>query len=285
MYDCIIVGSGPAGLSAAVHMKTYEKSFIWFGSDKLSEKVLKAKKIVNYIGFPEISGPELAQKFHEHMEHAGIQITEKTVTTIMSAGDYYMVLADNEIFEAKTVILATGVLTARVLKGEDELLGKGVSYCATCDGMFFKGKKIAVICNDPKFEHEVSYLADLAEEVYYFPTFQSEIVRENVKISKDSPVEICGESSVQKIILRSGQEVELDGIFCLRNAIAPSKLMPGLAVEEGHVVVDRAMATNMPGCFACGDCTGRPYQYTKAVGEGNVAGHSAVAYLAEQEKK
>lgn len=282
MYDCIIIGTGPAGLSAALNLKTYKKSFVWFGSKSLSDKVRKAEKITNYPGFPELTGKELFAHFEDHIQSAGLEITEKTVTNVMSAGNYYMVLADNEIYEAKTLILAMGVMTAKLLKGEDELLGRGVSYCATCDGMFYKDKEIAVLCNDPKYEHEVEYLADLAAKVTYFPLFSdSQVKKENVTISKDFPVEVNGIDRVTGLTLKSGEILSVDGVFCLRNAIALSKLIPELEIENGHIVVDRAQKTNLPGCFAAGDCTGRPYQYTKAVGEGNVAAHSCISYLAE----
>ncbi|WP_270363242.1 NAD(P)/FAD-dependent oxidoreductase [Eubacterium ramulus] len=282
MYDCIIIGTGPAGLSAALNLKTYKKSFVWFGSKSLSDKVRKAEKITNYPGFPELTGQELFAHFEDHIQSAGLEITEKTVTNVMSAGNYYMVLADNEIYETKTLILAMGVMTAKLLKGEDELLGRGVSYCATCDGMFYKDKEIAVLCNDPKYEHEVEYLADLAAKVTYFPLFSdSQVKKENVTISKDFPVEVNGIDRVTGLTLKSGEILSVDGVFCLRNAIALSKLIPELEIENGHIVVDRAQKTNLPGCFAAGDCTGRPYQYTKAVGEGNVAAHSCISYLAE----
>ena len=280
MYDCIIIGTGPAGLSAALNLKTYKKSFVWFGSKSLSDKVRKAEKITNYPGFPELTGQELFAHFEDHIQSAGLEITEKTVTNVMSAGNYYMVLADNEIYEAKTLILAMGVMTAKLLKGE--LLGRGVSYCATCDGMFYKDKEIAVLCNDPKYEHEVEYLADLAAKVTYFPLFSdSQVKKENVTISKDFPVEVNGIDRVTGLTLKSGEILSVDGVFCLRNAIALSKLIPELEIENGHIVVNRAQKTNLPGCFAAGDCTGRPYQYTKAVGEGNVAAHSCISYLAE----
>ena len=282
MYDCIIIGTGPAGLSAALNLKTYKKSFVWFGSKSLSDKVRKAEKITNYPGFPELTGQELFAHFEDHIQSAGLEITEKTVTNVMSAGNYYMELADNEISETKTLILAMGVMTAKLLKGEDELLGRGVSYCATCDGMFYKDKEIAVLCNDPKYEHEVEYLADLAAKVTYFPLFSdSQVKKENVTISKDFPVEVNGIDRVTGLTLKSGEILSVDGVFCLRNAIALSKLIPELEIENGHIVVDRAQKTNLPGCFAAGDCTGRPYQYTKAVGEGNVAAHSCISYLAE----
>lgn len=281
MYDCIIIGTGPAGLSAAINLKTYNKDFVWFGTKNLSNKVIKAEKVVNYPGFPEVTGAELNDRFKEHIESQNIEITEKTVTNVMTAGDYYMVLADNEMYEAKTLILAMGVMAARLLDGEEKLLGRGVSYCATCDGRLYQGKKIAVICNDPKFEHEVLYLADLAAEVHYFPTFESDVKGDNITISKDAPMKITGESKVESLVLRSGEEVKLDGVFCLRNAITPTHLIPGIQIEDGHITVDRKMETNLKGCFACGDCTGRPYQYTKAVGEGNVAAHGVVSFLAE----
>ena len=284
MYDCIIIGTGPAGLSAALNLQIYKKNFVWFGSKSLSDKVVKAEKIRNYPGFPEITGNELFERFEMHIKDAGLTITEKTVTNIVHGGNSYMVLADNEIYETKTLILAMGVMSARLLDGEKELLGRGVSYCATCDGSLYKGKTIAVICNSPKYEHEVEYLAELAAKVYYFPTFESAIKRENVVLCKDKPIAVCGEKRVNAITLKEGKQLEVDGVFCLRNAIALTALMKGIKEENGHIVVDRGMATNMEGCFAAGDCTGRPYQYTKAVGEGNVAAHSVIRYLAENKK-
>ena len=123
------------------------------------------------------------------------------------------------------------------------------------------------------------------ETVYYFPTFESAVVRENVITKRSIPAKISGGMKVQSLELPDGTVLEIDGIFCLRDAIAPASLFPGLAIENGHILVDRKMETNMEGCFAAGDCTGRPYQYTKAVGEGNVAAHSVVEYLAKAAQK
>lgn len=283
MVDCIIIGTGPAGLSAALNLKTYNKSTIWFGSKSLSAKVLKAEKVVNYPGMPSVSGAELFEAFNAHVQAAGLEITEKTVTMIGSMGNSFMVLADNEMFEAKSLILAMGVVSAKLLKNEDRLLGRGVSYCATCDGMLYKGKNIAVLTNDPKYEHEVQYLAELAAEVHFFPAYRNPgVTGTNITQSLDLPVAVNGENRVESLTLRSGEVLPVDGVFCLRNAIAPATLMPGLAVADGHITVDRSMATNIPGCYAAGDCTGRPYQYAKAVGEGNVAAHSVIEYLAEK---
>lgn len=282
MYDCIIIGSGPAGLSAALNLKIYNKNFIWFGSKNMSDKVMKAEKIANYPGIPMVSGKQLFESFSEHMQKAELEITEKTVTAVADMGGYFSVLADNEMFEAKSLILCPGVMGAKELQGEDEFLGRGVSYCATCDGMFYKGKTVAVISNDPKFEHEVEYLADMAEKLYFFPIYKNaQISGENISVMSDMPAAVQGGMKVNALKLRSGEVLPVDGVFCLRNAIAPAKLVYGLEVEGGHIVVDRACKTNIPGIFAAGDCTGRPYQYTKAVGEGNVAAHSCISYLAE----
>ena len=203
----------------------------------------------------------------------------------MSMGKHYAIMAGSEFYEAKTIILATGIANTGTLPGEQEKVGKGVSYCATCDGMLYKGKTIAIICNNARFEHEVKYLADLAETVYYFPNYK-EIgdLPANVKIMEDKARGILGEKKVSGVELRSGEELPVNGVFCLRDSVALATLLPKIATEKGHIVVDRGMATNLKGVYAAGDCTGRPYQYTKAVGEGNVAAHSVIEYLSEQEK-
>ena len=284
-YDIAIIGTGPAGISAAVTAKIRGKNIILIGNKNLSDKITRASKIENYTALPDISGSELAQHLHSHLESLEIDITDRRVSTVYAMGSYFAIQADEEIIEANSVIVASGVMQGKTLKGEKELLGSGVSYCATCDGMLYRGKKIAVLCNDPKYEHEVEYLADLAAEVYYYPAFaDSTVIKENVHSSRNIPKAVNGEKKVESITLRDGGEVAVDGLFCLRNAIAPSTLIPGLTVDGGHIVVDREQRTNLAGCFAAGDCTGRPYQYTKAVGEGNVAAHSCIEYLANQKK-
>jgi len=286
MFDCIIIGTGPAGLSAALNLKKYNKDFVWFGTKRLSDKVIKAEMITNYPGLPNVSGPDLFKAFDASREAAGLEITEKTVTNVMKNGNTFMVLADNDIYEAKSIILCIGVMNAKLLEGEDRLLGRGLSYCATCDGQFYRDKKIAVITNDAKYEHEVEYLADLAEEVIYLPTFKDSVIsRENVTFNSGVPAALEGEAKVERLVLKNGEVLEVDGVFALRNAIVPTKLFPQLEVDGGHVVVNRGCRTNLEGCFAAGDCTGLPYQYTKAVGEGNVAALNCITWLAEQKLK
>lgn len=285
MYDAAIIGTGPAGLSAAINLKLHQKSFVWFGSMDLSEKVKKAEKVFNYPGLVNVTGKELCESFVKHAEMMQLEVTEKMVNTIILSGGHYMLNANNDIYEAKSIILAMGIMNTGGLAGEADFVGKGVSYCATCDGVLYRGKKIAVICSSAQYEHEVDYLAGLAEKVYFFPGYPNNgITAPNVEWVKKAPLSVCGENHVTGMTLRDGSGLPVDGIFCLRSSIAPTTLLSGLTVNNGHIVVDRNMVTNLPGCFAAGDCTGIPYQYAKAVGEGNVAAHSLIKYLSKEGK-
>ena len=278
-YDIAIVGSGPAGLSAALNAKIRNKSFILFGSNNLSSKVQRAPKINNYLGFPNSSGDELGEAFKKHIDAMGIEITEERVNNIYSMGDYFALAVNDKMYEAKSVILATGVEFSKPLKGEMEFLGKGVGYCATCDAPLYRGKTVVIIASNEEAVHEANYVSELAGKVYFIPLFKGEYnLNEGIELVNDRPLEIVGDKSVSKIILKN-IEIETDGVFLLKDAISPSQLVPGLAEEEGHIKVDRTMATNIKGCFAAGDCIGKPYQYIKAAGEGNIASLSAVSYL------
>lgn len=285
MYDAVIIGSGPAGLSCALNLKLHEKDFVWFGAKGMSRKVELSEKIANYPGFDKISGQELNAHFQAQAKEMGLEIRDQMVTLISQAGDHFMLLVDNDMIETRTLLLATGVAQTKGFEGEEALLGRGVSYCATCDGFLYKGKTIGVYVQDQRFMHELLYLAELAEKVYFYKGFREEAgeLPENVELL-DKPIkEVLGEGRVSGLRLSDGREVSLEGLFCLRNALAPTTLMPGLALEGPHIAVNRQMQTNFSGCYAAGDCTGRPYQITKAVGEGNIAAHEILSYLAEKE--
>lgn len=281
-YDCIIIGSGPAGLSAAINLKIYNKSFLWFGNAALSDKVEKAELVNNYPGLPRMSGKELQEAFLQHKEDVGLEITDKIVSGIYDMGGYYNVMAENQFYETESIILAMGVVAANQYQGEAEFVGRGVSYCATCDGALYKDKKIAVVSTAKRFEHEVKFLIDLAEKVYLFPFYKDcEIEDDKVEVVKKAIKEVKGGFRAEELVFSDGTTLTVDGIFIMRNAIAPTTLLSKLQMEDGHIAVNRNMETNLKGVFAAGDCTGKPYQYTKAVGEGNVAAHSVIAYLGE----
>ena len=281
MYDVAIIGSGPAAVSAALTLKLHNKSIIWFGSKKLSPKVEKSEKIANYPGVPMVTGPELNRLCLQQVEAMDIEITEQQVTKISASRKGFMVLGGSDIYEAKTVLLCTGAVSGKGFPGEAELLGHGVSYCATCDGFLYKGKTIAVYCGSKDFEHEVTYLAELAAKVYLFTPYTCELNGENITVNPGKMIAIRGEKKANGVELSDGTALDADGVFVIRPAVAPANLLKGLELSGADIVVDRNMATNKPGCFAAGDCTGRPYQLTKAVGEGNVAAHSIITYLAE----
>lgn len=284
IYDSVIIGTGPAGLSAALTLKLRGKNIIWIGSRNMSDKVCKAECISNYPGFINISGAELNETFRSQTEAMDIEIAEKMVNSIMPFSDHYAVMAGSEFYESRTVILATGTANTATLPGETDYVGRGVSYCATCDGNLYRGKTVAVICNNVRFEHEVKYLSEIAGKVYYFPLYKNvSVSADNIKIQTEKAVEIVGDGKrVSGVKLRDGSTADVNGVFCLRDSVALSALMPQLGTEEGHISVDRSMSTNIKGIFAAGDCTGRPYQYAKAIGEGNVAAHSVLEFLSQE---
>ena len=281
-YDVAIIGTGPAGLSAAITLKARNKNIIIFGSRGSSEKVEKAHTIGNYLGIPDVKGKDLAEKFIEHTKSMGIAISEERITAVYAMGEYFSLQSGNNIFyEATSIILATGVDFGKPYSGEDEFLGRGVSYCATCDAPLYRDKDVAIISFSKKEEAEADYMSEIAKKVYYIPMYKDEInVSEKVCIIEDLPVAIEGNMKAEKLILKE-QVLNVDGIFILRESVSPSKLVYGLKSEDNHIAVNRKMETNLKGCFACGDVTGPPYQFIKAAGEGNVAALSAVANIDE----
>ncbi len=279
MYDTIIIGTGAAGISAALTLKQLNKNFLWIGSKDLSYKISAAEMIRNYPGLSSVSGKDLKNAFLNQIKDMNIEILDKQVTGVYDMTQNYAVLCSSDTYEAKTIILALGVESVKPIKGEVELLGMGVSYCATCDGFLYKNKDITVFSTSKEFEDEVKYLASLAANVEYLALYKDvDINLDNVNVSFDMPKEIQKENKKIKTILKD-REIISDGIFVLKPAISPAILVPGLEALDGHIVINRKCETNLKGVFACGDCTGRPYQYAKAVGEGNVAAHSVNEFL------
>ncbi len=300
-YDTAIIGGGPAGFSAALNLKRRGREFLWFGAGGLSAKVEKAEEIVNYPGVGRVTGAELNRLFTEQMQEMDIVLTEQKVTNILMTEGVYQLLADEDIYEARTVLLAIGTSAAKGFYGESEFLGRGISTCATCDGGLYKGKTIAVYCGDPGEEDEVRYLAELAEHVYldmplpaYKPSDKPskeqpqmpphmqqflDSLPENVELLPYSIERVEGAERVEVIVLEDEKKIAVDGVFCLRSAASPEELLPNLVMDGPHIVVGRSMETNLPGCYAAGDCTGTPYQIAVAVGEGNAAAHGILKYL------
>lgn len=278
-FDIAIIGSGPAGLSAAINAKIRNKNLIIFGYKDLSNKLIKAPKINNYLGFYDVTGIELKDNFRNHLEALDIKITYERVNNIYAMGDYFALMVNEKMYEAKTLILATGMEFVKPLKGEEEFLGRGVGYCATCDAPLYKEKVVTVIGYNKEAEEEADYVSELASKLYYIPMYSGELsLNSNITVIKDKPEEIIGDDKVNKLKLVNN-ELETDAVFVLKDSISPAQLVPGLNMEEGHIKVDRNMRTNIDGCYAAGDCVGKPYQYIKAAGEGLVAALNAVSFI------
>ena len=282
MFDIAIIGTGPAGVSAALTAKNRNKDILLLGHRELSGKVKKSHKILNYPGLPDIAGEDLVKAMQAHLDKMGIEISEEQVTNIYSMGDHFAIQCAKSMHESKTVIIATGVMPGKLIPGEEENLGRGVSYCATCDAALYKGKEATVVGYSPKEEGEARFLAEIAEKVFYIPVYRGEVgfSEANIEIIEGIPREIKREDGKSVLVL-DGREVVSDGVFVLRDAVSPGQLVPGLATEGAHIKTGRDMSTNISGLFAAGDITGTPYQDAKAVGEGNVAALGAVEYLAK----
>ena len=284
-YDIAIVGTGPAGLSAAINAKIRNKNIILFGTRDLSNKVVKAPKVNNYLGLPKLTGEGLKDAFLNHIDDMDIKVTEERINNIYAMGKYFNLMANDKIYEASTVILATGVEFRAPLKGELEYLGRGVGYCATCDAPLYKGKKVTVIGYNKESIEETNFISEIVGEVNFVPMIKGDLnLRDNINVIKSKPRSIEGDRKVKKVILDDG-EIETDGVFLLKDSIAPGQLVPGLEMEDQYIKVNRKMETNIKGLYAAGDIIGKPYQYIKAAGEGQVAALNAVSYLDELKNK
>lgn len=285
-YDIAVIGTGPAGLEAAITAKVRNKSVLLLGSKGASDKVAKAHTIQNYLGLPEVSGENMAKAFLDHAKEMGVEITEDKVNAIYSMGQYFAIQCHGGDYEASSVVLAAGMTAMKPFPGEMENLGRGVSYCATCDAALYKGRTAIILAYSKEDEEEAEFLAERAESVTYIPQYDYQgKLGGNIIVKKDvKPVSIEQVSNGMQLTVDGGTFVA-DGIFILREQIAPSQLVPGLAMDGNHVQVDRQLNTNIKGLFAAGDITGTPYQYIKAAGEGNVAALSAVSYLASLNNK
>ncbi|MCI6737778.1 MAG: NAD(P)/FAD-dependent oxidoreductase [Intestinibacter sp.] len=285
-YDIAIIGSGPAGLSAAVNAKIRNKNFIIFGNKNLSTKIEKAPVVDNYLGLYNITGQNLKESFKKHIDSMNIEIDEHRITNVYAMGDYFALMSGSEMFEATTVIIAIGTDSAKSINGEEEFLGRGVSYCATCDAPLYRDKDVCVLGYNKESIHEANFLNEIASKTYFIPMRNAlkndlDSIDKNIEIISKKPTEIKGEMLVNELNFED-QSLKVDGVFIIKDSMSPKNLVPGLEMNDKYIKVDINMKTNLAGLFACGDCVGRPYSYIKAAGQGLTAALSAVEYLAEK---
>ena len=271
MKDIAIIGAGPAGYSAAITARKRDKSVIVIGQN--TGWLSRAEHIANYPGLPDISGRDLLTAMANQAQALGAELRPGVVHQIVSMGSSFALSLGADFIEAKRVILCTGAKQPKLLPGENELLGRGVSYCGTCDGMLYRGRRVAVVAQGPEAVSEANFLAGLCSEVVYFGA-KDDALDAKITVSDQKPEAILGETVVSGL-KAGGEALPFDGIFIFREAAALSTLLPGLEMDGAFIRVDRQMKTNLPGVFAAGDCTGLPLQVAKAVGEGCVAAISA----------
>ena len=278
MYDVAVIGGGPAGLSAAIQVRARGKSVLVVSGDDRDNPLYKTERIDNYLGFYDITGAAMMEQFRAHALRMGVERKEGRVLNIMPMNDTFYLSIGSDMEQARAVVLATGVVRSAKYPGEGEHLGAGVSYCATCDGMLYRGREVVVVGKAADAPHEANYLKELGCHVTYVSAAPPEGLRPDIPFVKAGRVEILGGKTVEGV-RAGGLTLPCEGVFLLRPSMAPAELLPGLELEGNYIRTDRNMATSVPGVFAAGDCTGLPHQVSRAVGEGQVAGHRAAEYV------
>ena len=276
-YDIVVLGSGPAGLSAAVAARGRNKSVLVVGNRWQDSPLARAECVDNYLGLPSMTGAELMERFTRHAEDSGANLVVGKVISLMAWEGFHLTVG-SELYEGRSLILAPGVVRQAKYPGEAEYLGRGVSYCATCDGMLYRGRPVVVVGRSREAPREAAYLKELGCQVVYVAAKRPEQLEASIPFVQANRLEVVGENTVTGL-KADGALLPCTGIFILREAVAPTDLLPNLETEGGAIRVDRRMATSVPGVFAAGDCTGEPLQVSKAVGEGLVAALSAAEYL------
>ena len=265
-FDVIIVGGGAAATSAALTCLNRGKTVGVVANKTDTSSLYKAEKVTNYPGLPPMTGSEMSELFRRQLEESQAEIITGRALSVMPMGDSFGVAVGSDYYMCKAVILAAVITREKLYPGEAEYLGRGVSYCATCDGMLYRGKTVAVVGAGEEAKVDADFLEGIGCTVLRFP--------------QNGRYEVRGEKKADTLVF-AGEEHKVDCVFIIKDTVSVTKLVPGLEYAEGGIAVDRHMATNVPGVFAAGDCTGKPFQLAKAAGEGNVAALSACDYIAK----
>lgn len=298
MYDTIIIGAGVAGLTAALYGQRRAMNLLVLSKD-IGGQVNLTTEIENYPGFENIQAFELIERMSNQVKKLGVEIKGTEVTAISKDGDHFVVKTTEAEYQAKSLVIAMGLLPRRLnVAGEKELAGKGVTYCATCDGPFFKNKKVAVVGGGNAALDAAEYLSKICTEVHLinrtdkYRAFEA-IINEvkattNITVHENTEIKnINGTNKVESINIINNQTqeektIELDGVFIEIGRIASTELVADLVKrdERGQIIIDDHCATNQPGIFAAGDATNTPMkQITVACGLGTTAILSAYQYL------
>ena len=264
IFDVMIIGGGAAATSAAMTLRNRGKSTAVVANRQETGSLYKAEMISNYPGLPPMSGAEMTELFRKQLVETGAVLIEGRALSVLPMDDSFGVAVGSDYYMARSIIITAGITREKLYPGEAELLGRGVSYCATCDGMLYRGKTVAVVGGGEEARHDADFLEGIGCTVLRF--------------EQNGRYEITGGMKADTLKY-AGQEYTVDGVFIIKDTVSVTQLVPGLTYENGGIIVDRRMATAVPGVFAAGDCTGKPLQLAKAVGEGNVAALSACDWI------
>lgn len=283
MYDVIIIGAGPAGVSASLYTKRANKKTLILYSEQSSLE--KTEKIENYYGFENgISGEDLYNVGINQARNIGVDVVKQEVVKIEIENQSFKVTTNEKVYDAKSIIISVGAKkNMPKIKGIEEFEGKGVSYCAICDGFFYKNKDVSVIGNGNYSVSETNDLINVVNKVTILTNGEQapEIRADNVDIITKNIKEIIGENRVREVRFEDDSVIKTDGIFVAQGSAGTVELAKklGIIMENNNIIVDDRMQTNIKGIFACGDCIGGWLQISKAVYEGAKAGISVIEYL------
>ena len=281
MYDVIIIGAGPSGISASLYTQRGNlNTLVIYNED--DSNLQKAKSIENYYGFENgIQGKDLFNQGINQANKLGVEIKKDEVLKIEMYEKSFIITTANKEYKSKAVIIATGnKKTAPNIKGVKEFEGKGISYCAICDGFFYKNKNVAVLGNGNYAISETNDLINIANKITILTNGKEkpEVRGENIEINDKKIREVRGEEKLQEIEFEDNTNIKIDGIFIAEGTAGSIEFAKklGIVTKQDKIEVNENMETNIPGVFACGDCTGGLYQISKAVYEGTKAGLQAI---------
>ena len=281
-YDVIIVGNGPAGLSAALYTSRANLKTLVIGKD--NGALTKADRIENYFGMAEpVSGCELVENSKKQVKSLGAELTEDEIFQV-SWNSGFTLEGRKDTYQAKAVLLATGsARKSAKVPGLSELEGRGVSYCAICDAFFYRGRKVGVLGNEDYAAHELSQLLPVVGEAVLLTDGKplNTNVPEQVQVLEQKLASVDGTGQVEGVTFKDGGKLDLDGLFVALGSAGGAELARkiGAMTEGRNIRVDEDMATNVPGLYAAGDCTGGLLQISKAVGEGAKAAMSMIKFV------
>ena len=286
--DVTIVGSGPAGLQAAIHASRRKANVILIG--KLTESALWKADIENYFGIQSATGEDLLNISLEQAKSFGTVFLEEEVTSLEKKDTGFVVNTDNgKSILSKSVVLAVGVSRKKLgVPGEKEFFGKGVSYCASCDAGFYKNKIVGVVGDGSEAGESAVLLSKYASNVYWISSGRSvsqymldKVNQASINLIDADVIEIIGENRVAGVKLDNGASINMDGVFIALGAKGSMELALDLDIMpdiDGRIPVDADCKTSLDGAYACGDVTGKPYQVARAVGQGCIAGDNAAKF-------